>query len=82
MCIKRRAGNCTRTSFVTYQGSEYWVDVTDELAWQEEVSLVAVDGSGAEIVGFSVEVESHYLSPVERRALDKMPSCYKGLYNR
>lgn len=78
MCIKRLAGDCPRYSFVTYNGDEYFIDIEDELAIQEKVMLVRSDETGAMIVGFSEEVESHYLSPIERRRIGYSP-CEKGL---
>jgi len=78
MCIERKAGNCTLGSFVTLEGVEYWVDIDHELAMNEEVMLVATDGSGAINVNFEQVVTSHYVSPIERREAGT-PKCERGL---
>jgi len=80
MCIKRIAAECPRYSYVTFEGEEYYIDLTDEMAVKEKVMLVAADGSGAIIVDFRTEVESHLLSPIEARRIGSSP-CAKGLHN-
>ena len=80
MCVKRLAADCRYNSFVTYQGESYYINYTedDQLIKNETVNLAAENGSGSISVGFNEEVESHYISPVERRKIGQSP-CERGL---